>query len=78
MDPGIIRPKSKTSIVPLRMVNGELIYEKKIPPSVLLHVLNALKERIGDAESVKGMLHVLSSYAFDVEGNIISFFMFVL
>ena len=70
MDPGIRRPKSKTSIVPLRMADGELIYEKEIVPNVSLHALKALKERIGDAESVKRMLHVLSSYAFDIGSNI--------
>ena len=70
VDPGIRRPKSKTSIVPLRMADGELIYEKEIAPSVSQHVLKALRERIGDTESVRGMLSVLSSYKFDIRGNI--------
>ena len=70
MDPGIRRPKSKTSIVPLRTMNCELIYEKEIVPNVSLHALNALRERIGDAESVKRMLHFLLSYAFDIRGSI--------
>ena len=70
VDPGIRRPKSKTSIIPLRMADGDLIYEKEIIPSVSLHALSALREHIGDAESVKGMLRILSSYAFDVGSNI--------
>ena len=74
VDSGIRRPKSKTSIVPLRMADCELIYEKEIAPNVLLHILSALRERIGDAESVKRMLHILSSYAFNVGGNINSHF----
>ena len=51
------------------MADGELIYEKEIAPSVSLHALNALIERIGDAESAREMLHVLSSYAFDIGGK---------
>ena len=51
------------------MAEGKLIYEKEIAPNISIHAINALRESIEDAESVKRMLDFLSSYEFDVGGN---------
>ena len=52
------------------MAEGKLIYEKEIVPNISTYVINVLRERIEDAESVKRMLDFLSSYEFDVGGNL--------
>lgn len=66
MNPGISRPKSRISFVPLKMIKSELIYEKKIPPNISFHAIKSLKEEIENKDFVKWMLNIISSYDFNI------------
>lgn len=70
-DQGIRRPRTKTSIVPLRTAECELIYENEIVPNASTNFINFLRERMEDAGSVKRMLDFLSTYTFDIGGNLL-------
>lgn len=67
VDAGIHRPKEHISIVPLRMVDSELIYCPEIVPNLSTYAVLALKERIDDANAVEKMLKILASHPFDTE-----------
>lgn len=66
MNPGISRPKSRISFVPLKMMKSELIYEKEIPPNISFHAIRSLKERIDNKDFVKWVLGTISSYDFNI------------
>lgn len=67
VNPGIQRPEEKTSIVPLKMLDTELIYEKEIVPNTSTHVIIAIREGIDDVFLVKRMLDMLILHPFDTE-----------
>lgn len=66
MDSGIYRPQNNMSVVPLRMADSELIYQKEIEPNVSLYAIKALKERFENMKYMKKMLEFLSIYTFDI------------
>lgn len=67
VDPGIQRSQDKISIVPLRMKETELIYEKEIVPCISPHAVKALREGIEDIEVVKRLIKILSFTQFDTK-----------
>ena len=78
IDSGIQRPKTNSSIVPLRMRETELLYEKDIPPTLSLHALEILRREIGNKENVKKVVLFLTAYQFDNECNSLYPFCFTL
>lgn len=71
---GIQRPEEKTSIVPLKMLNTELIYEKEIVPNISTHIIITIREGIDDICLVKRMLDMLILHPFDTERILIYLF----
>ena len=69
LDPGIQRPKERTSIVPLEMEESDLIYEDEIVPNVSSHAARAMRDGIEDVGVVRRMLKILTSHPFDTERN---------
>ena len=60
-DPGISRGGSRTSIVPLKMVESDLAYEKEIVPGVLRHAIKTLTEEGDNMETAAKMLRILAA-----------------
>ena len=56
---GVKEIKEKFSIVSLKMVKERLTYEKEIPPGIFRHIVEPLKENIGEKIIVKKLLHVI-------------------
>ena len=65
MNSGVKKDGGEFSVVPLKMCDEGLVYEKEIPPGVLLHVVKALKERIEDKALVKKELDILLALPFN-------------
>ena len=62
---GVRKDRGRISIVPLELIEEELIYEKEIQPGVCRYIIKALKENIEDKEVVKKMLNVLHALPFN-------------
>lgn len=77
IDFGIQRPEANSSIVPLRMRETELLYEKDIPPTLSFHALEVLRGTMDDEENVKKLVLILAAYQFDNECNSLYPFSFV-
>ena len=69
IDSGIQRPESKSSIVPIKMKESELIYEKEIAPCLSLHALEILRGAMDDEVIVRQIVLILVFYQFDNECN---------
>ena len=65
MDSGVKKDDGEFSVVPLKMCDEGLVYEKEIPPGVLLHVVKVLKERTEDKTLVKNELDILLALPFN-------------
>ena len=63
LDPGVI--KDNVSIVPLKMLDQGLIYEKEIPPGVSRHIIKELKLNLGSEETRVRLLTNLLSLPFN-------------
>ena len=53
------------SIVPLELIEEELIYEKEIPPGVCRHIVKTLKENTANKVNVKKVLNILCELPFN-------------
>ena len=62
---GVRKDKGRVSVVPLDLIEEELVYEKEIEPGVCRHIVKLLKESTGDKEVVKKMLNVLHALSFN-------------
>lgn len=62
---GIVKDKGRMSIVPLELIEEELINEKEIPLGVCRHIVRALKENIEDKLVAKKMLNILHAHPFN-------------
>ena len=65
MNHGITDKNEKTSIIPLEVADGELIYESEILPGVSKHIVKLLKENIEDKQAVKRIVKALQAIKFD-------------
>ena len=65
MDSGVKKDGGEFSVVPLKMCDEGLVYEKEIPPGVLLHIVKALKESTEDKTLVKKELDILLALPFN-------------
>ena len=72
IDPGVRRGGSRTSIVPLRMVESGLAYEKEIVPGVLRHAVKTLIEEGGNVEIATKMLRILAACPLDTKCTLIA------
>ena len=65
MNSGVKKDGGKFSVVPLKVCDERVMYEKEIPPGVLLHVVKALKESTEDKTLVKKELDILLALPFN-------------
>ena len=65
LDSGVKKRGMGATVVPLKMVDSRLAYEKEIPPRFLPHVIEALKDKDCTTERGRAMLKALSDCPFD-------------
>ena len=65
LNSGVRKEDGNISIVPLELVESELIYEEDIPPGVCRHLVRSLKENVEYGPIVKMLLKVLCDLPFD-------------
>ena len=65
LDSGIRKRGMGATVVPLKMVDSRLAYEKEIYPGFLRHVIKALKDKDCTTEKARVMLKALSDCPFD-------------
>ena len=71
LDPGVV--KDNVSIVPLKMLDQGLVYEKEIPPGVSRHIIKELKLDQGSAATRVGLLTNLLGLPFNSECTLLFF-----
>ena len=69
---GIKRDDGNFSIVPLKLIDEGLIYEKEIPPGVCRHIVKTLKENTVNKVDAKKMLNILCELPFNNKCKITS------
>ena len=65
MDSGVKKRGMGATVVPLKMVDSMLAYEKEIPPGFLRHAIEVLKDKGCTTERARAMLKALSDCPFD-------------
>ena len=65
LNPGVRKENGKVSIVPLELLDEELIYEKEVPPGVCRHIIKGLEYSSGDTTNTKKLFEVILSIPFN-------------
>ena len=65
LDSGIRKKGMEATVIPLKMIDSRLAYEKEIPPGFLCHIIEVLKDKDCTTEKARSMLKALNDCPFD-------------
>ena len=62
---GVKKHRGKISIVPLKLLSKELVYEKEIQPGIFKYAIGLIKNFNGNIKFIKKAFVVLNGLSFD-------------
>ena len=65
LNSGVKKENNKTHILPLELLEEELVYDKEIPPGVFRHAIKLLRENVDNKLFSKKMLSIICSHSFN-------------